>query len=200
MFNDSKYTSLYFKLIEKFSTEKSQLTESHHIIPKSIGGTNDSANLANVPCRVHFILHKLLPKMVDEPKQKQKMRYAIWRMMNPQTKKHNRTYIITSSDYKNQRDFIRDKMSGDNNPMRRPEIAEKFKRKRPEQSVVASKRNAEYWSTRKKPLVKIICATCEIVFETTNEKRICCCKSCSTKYNNKKRHFSNKVCLEPHSD
>lgn len=199
MYNNSKYTSLYFKLIQVYSTTKSKTTESHHIIPHSCGGQNTLENLVNVPSRVHFILHKLLPKMIDDSKLQHKMKYALWRMMNPQFKGHNRTYVVTSFDYEKQRNFVKNRMIGDNNPMRRPEISEKFRRKRPEQSAVASKRNIEYWSTRKHPTLQVECGTCKNIFETSNTNRRFCCKSCSALYNNKMRLFGNKVSLKPHS-
>jgi hypothetical protein len=198
MYNTSKYIALYFKLIQYFATEKSNLTESHHIVPRSCGGQNVPENLVNVPSRVHFILHKLLPKMLDK-KLQDKMRYALWRMMNPQFKRHSRAYIVTSSDYAKQREFVRNRMTGDNNPMRRPEIAEKFRRIRPEQSLVASKRNLEYWATRKHPILTLCCIVCNALFETNNTKRRFCCKSCSASYNNKMRSFGNKVDLKPQS-
>lgn len=52
-------------------------TESHHIIPKSLGGDNSSNNLVNLTAREHFICHLLLPKMT-EGKAKQKMTFAAW--------------------------------------------------------------------------------------------------------------------------
>lgn len=35
-------------------------TEKHHIIPKSIGGSNDKSNIVNLTAREHFICHALL--------------------------------------------------------------------------------------------------------------------------------------------
>lgn len=35
-------------------------TELHHILPKCMGGTDDSSNLVRVPANVHYELHKLL--------------------------------------------------------------------------------------------------------------------------------------------
>jgi hypothetical protein len=37
--------------------------EEHHIIPKSLGGDNSTANLVYLTAREHFICHKLLIKM-----------------------------------------------------------------------------------------------------------------------------------------
>ena len=37
--------------------------ERHHIIPKSLGGTNKKSNLVNLTAREHFIAHMLLAKI-----------------------------------------------------------------------------------------------------------------------------------------
>ena len=37
--------------------------ECHHIIPKSLGGSNDQSNLVNLTAREHFIAHFLLAKI-----------------------------------------------------------------------------------------------------------------------------------------
>ena len=40
-------------------------TETHHIIPKSLGGTNDETNLVKLSAREHFLCHWLLVKMTS---------------------------------------------------------------------------------------------------------------------------------------
>jgi hypothetical protein len=42
-------------------------TEAHHIIPKSLGGTDDRSNIAVLTAREHYICHLLLPKMTQGP-------------------------------------------------------------------------------------------------------------------------------------
>jgi hypothetical protein len=41
--------------------------ERHHIIPKSLGGTDSKSNLVDVTAREHFILHYLLTKFTEGP-------------------------------------------------------------------------------------------------------------------------------------
>jgi hypothetical protein len=60
-----KYYNKYNQIIKHYKDldlKKSNefYTESHHIIPKSIGGTNKKDNLVRVPARVHFLLHWML--------------------------------------------------------------------------------------------------------------------------------------------
>lgn len=65
IFINNKYTKIYYSIIENAKT-KTYLgyTETHHIIPKSLGGTNKKCNLVKMSAREHFICHKLLMKMV----------------------------------------------------------------------------------------------------------------------------------------
>ncbi len=78
MFIQNRYTKLYYELLSIYI---GQPGEKHHILPKSMGGSNSKDNIAEVPKRVHFILHRLLPKMVSS-EYRPKMEYALWQMMN----------------------------------------------------------------------------------------------------------------------
>ena len=62
---------------------KSQLgiTERHHIVPRSMGGTDEIDNIIEVSPRVHYLLHLLLYKMTSG-NDKKKMWYAVWNMSN----------------------------------------------------------------------------------------------------------------------
>ena len=42
-------------------------TESHHIIPRCLGGSNEKDNLVRIPARVHFLLHWMLYKIYKTP-------------------------------------------------------------------------------------------------------------------------------------
>lgn len=68
-FKENKYKKIYFDLIEKRKTNKlnkeNQYCETHHIIPKCMGGNNEDENLVNLTPREHFIAHKLLIKITS---------------------------------------------------------------------------------------------------------------------------------------
>lgn len=58
------YKRIYNELIEKRKVVMpSGTTELHHIIPKSMGGTDLVSNLVNLTVREHFIAHWLLWKI-----------------------------------------------------------------------------------------------------------------------------------------
>ena len=75
----NKYQTIYYSIIQH--RRKNVLTdgEKHHIVPRSLGGTNDDGNLIIVSSREHFILHRLLPKFL-EGNDKYKMMWALHRM------------------------------------------------------------------------------------------------------------------------
>jgi hypothetical protein len=80
VFLKNKYTNWYNKIVEnarlKFYTG---YTEKHHIIPKSLGGSNEKGNLVLLSAREHFICHLLLTKMTTG-KNKSKMILAVFKL------------------------------------------------------------------------------------------------------------------------
>jgi hypothetical protein len=83
MFLTNKYSKIYYAIISRANSEnrskKEACFESHHIIPKSLGGANIKSNLALLTPKEHFICHLLLVKMTEH-QQKAKMVYAITTM------------------------------------------------------------------------------------------------------------------------
>lgn len=66
------YKLIHDNLIQKYKKldlKYDKTTEKHHIIPRCIGGTNNSDNLIIVPTRVHYLLHLLLWKIKDYTKE-----------------------------------------------------------------------------------------------------------------------------------
>lgn len=81
MFLDNKYTKWYNNIIDKRKKELLKgYVEKHHIIPKSLGGSNEKENLVSLSAREHYIAHLLLTKMV-EGENKSKMCWALHRMV-----------------------------------------------------------------------------------------------------------------------
>jgi hypothetical protein len=82
MYLINKYSKWYNLIIE--NAKSRHLTEGferHHIIPKSLGGTNLLQNIARLTPREHFICHMLLTKMT-EGQDKAKMVNAALRLAN----------------------------------------------------------------------------------------------------------------------
>lgn len=120
-FINNKYTKVYYKIIEKRkSLGSDDYTEEHHIIPKSLGGSNSKENLVNLTAREHFICHWLLTKMVENSKDKYKMNNAFSCMLFRENDFQKR-YKISSRKFENIKKNISLSrslhFSGENNPM-----------------------------------------------------------------------------------
>jgi hypothetical protein len=121
MFKDNKYTKYYFKIINFSKSrilEPGSYFEKHHILPKSMGGTNHKENIVKLTAREHFICHRLLVKMTSG-KEKLKMSYALRCMINRENK-HQVRHKINGSSYERiiieTKSIISENSKGDNNP------------------------------------------------------------------------------------
>jgi 5-methylcytosine-specific restriction endonuclease McrA len=79
MFLNNKYTNYYNSIINRAKSRilpKEIYTERHHIIPKSLGGSNSKNNLVLLTAREHRLEHMLLTKMLIDPEHIKKMWYA----------------------------------------------------------------------------------------------------------------------------
>lgn len=119
MFIDNKYSKYYFRIIDyRKSNPAVGYVEKHHIIPKSLGGTNKKENIVVLSAREHFICHRLLVKMTTG-REKMKMSYAVRCLVNRENvhqqryKINSRTYAAIISTTKN---IISEYQSGENNP------------------------------------------------------------------------------------
>ena len=82
MFTNKYYTAVYHSTINKAiirNFSKARGRERHHVIPQSLGGTNDKGNLVYLTCREHFLCHWLLLK-ITTGESYHKMRYALMGM------------------------------------------------------------------------------------------------------------------------
>lgn len=60
------YKKIYYSIVNyRKQNMPTGYKEKHHIIPKSIGGTDEDNNLVYLNAREHFICHYLLTKMFD---------------------------------------------------------------------------------------------------------------------------------------
>ena len=78
IFINNKYTCVYNRIIDRAKSRLiSCYTEKHHIIPRSLGGSNNSANIVALTAREHFICHLLLTRMT-QGEDKKKMVFAVF--------------------------------------------------------------------------------------------------------------------------
>ena len=70
MFIENKYHTMYYNIIHKASQQKRVKNEqiyyeSHHIIPSSLGGSNDKTNIVLLTAKEHIVAHHLLCKITE---------------------------------------------------------------------------------------------------------------------------------------
>jgi hypothetical protein len=103
MFTDNKYTKLYYQIITPtLNRELNTYKELHHIIPRSMGGTDEKDNLTYLTAREHFICHWLLVKMT-EGQARSKMIYALQGMRAQNNSQQRYETKITSRVYEHYR-------------------------------------------------------------------------------------------------
>lgn len=81
MFLLNKYKRIYDSIIERAQTRITPevYTERHHIIPKSMGGADDTENLVRLTAREHYIAHQCLVRCT-RGNDRQKMVHAAFLM------------------------------------------------------------------------------------------------------------------------
>lgn len=93
MFLQNRYSCYYYSIIERAKSRelsKEIYTESHHIIPKSMGGANTKENLAILTAKEHRLVHILLPKMTCSAEHTKSMWYAAWMILRTTNKNQER--------------------------------------------------------------------------------------------------------------
>ena len=105
IYTSNKYNSWYFSIISKAQSENRTkggdiYYENHHILPKSLGGSNNKDNLVLLTAREHYLCHYLLTKFTSG-EYKTKMIFA-FNLMNSSSNFHQR--------YKNSKLFEKNKI------------------------------------------------------------------------------------------
>jgi hypothetical protein len=96
LLNGSKYVKIYMNLISTRKNRKIDGSiEKHHIIPKSLGGTNKKDNIIELTPKEHFIAHLLLEKSTSGTLYHSKMAFALTRIVHGNKK----NYTMNSRKY-----------------------------------------------------------------------------------------------------
>ena len=106
IFIKNKYTKWYNSIIDNAIGRPIQdgvYYERHHVLPKSMGGSNDKTNLVPLTAKEHFICHMLLPKMTTGDA-RISMLFAAFTMATL-TANGNQRYKVNSNTYEILRKF-----------------------------------------------------------------------------------------------
>lgn len=126
MYLDNKYTNWYNNIISNAQQRTiSGYTEKHHIIPSSLGGTNDHTNIVKLTAREHFICHLLLTKMTTG-NDFYKMSYALHMLSNANNIGDGR-YVPNSRLYEYSKKLFKEALSNFWTNDKRKEHAEKIR-------------------------------------------------------------------------
>ena len=108
------YRAIYNLLVQKAKdrTIVSEVIERHHIIPKSMGGSNKKENIVSFTPKEHFVAHHLLWKIYRT----RGMHYAFWCMVTKFSKGGVRDYNVSSTVYNLSKAEQRNAMTGSSNP------------------------------------------------------------------------------------
>lgn len=98
MTRKEEYKATYDRLMLRASGREfiKGVHERHHVVPKSLGGSNDKDNIVCLTYREHFLAHWLLTKFTDGAERK-KMLHALSRMMSKNS--YHDARAITSWQY-----------------------------------------------------------------------------------------------------
>lgn len=122
------YVNIYEKIVARAISQNRVKKpydgfDRHHILPKSLGGTDDHNNIVLLTAKEHYLAHKLLVR-IHSGDSKKKMIYALWWMSKTKMINGNKT-IVSSRDYEQARKlFIEANVNND--PIRK----EKWKKNR----------------------------------------------------------------------
>ena len=91
------YYQIYRNIIEKAKNRSiDSYTETHHIIPKCMGGSNNKDNLVKLTPKEHFICHKLLHEIYPN---ENGLVFAYWMMAKVKSTNQDRKIRLTSREY-----------------------------------------------------------------------------------------------------
>lgn len=122
------YRKTYDRLIQKRRdnpiTKADCYCETHHIVPRSEGGSDDDTNLVNLTAREHYIAHLLLARIYDDFKMWSAVLY-----MRTGCKKTTRMFKYSSRLYAVAREKMSEAKSGENHPFHGKHLSEEHRRR-----------------------------------------------------------------------
>lgn len=109
IFLENKYKKWYFNIIDAAKINgRVGYIEKHHIIPKSLGGSDSKDNLVNLTAREHFLCHLLLIKCTSGY-DKKLMLFALGKFVQNAPGQYR---ILTSWEYSKARESISNARTG----------------------------------------------------------------------------------------
>ena len=90
------YQKIYEQIVNRAKMRQMNgYKERHHIIPRCIGGSNDSDNIVELTAKEHYIAHRLLTEIYPD---NSKIKYAYWMMCSMKTNSQTR-HSVSAKTY-----------------------------------------------------------------------------------------------------
>ncbi len=151
----NKYKKWYDQITQNGKTSKAPGDERHHIVPRSLDGSDDLSNIAFISPREHFICHWLLTKIYPTGEEHWKMinAFRMMRAENPNQQRYSTK--ITSRVYENLKKeysaLQSTRVSGENNPMHGDKFYRSEEGKQRQKNAITGENNgAKQYSARQK--------------------------------------------------
>ena len=151
----NKYKKWYDQITQNGKTSKAPGDERHHIVPRSLDGSDDLSNIAFISPREHFICHWLLTKIYPTGEEHWKMinAFRMMRAENPNQQRYSTK--ITSRVYENLKKeysaLQSTRVSGENNPMHGDKFYRSEEGKQRQKNAISGENNgAKQDSARQK--------------------------------------------------
>lgn len=151
----NKYEKWYKQIVDSGIPQRQTGYERHHIVPKSLGGSDDTPNLTYISARQHFVCHWLLTKIYPTGEEHWKMLNALRMLRAENTNQQRYETKITSRVYAKLKEeyaiLQSERYSGEGNPM----YGDKFYRsedgyRRQKEAVTGENNGAKQPESRKK--------------------------------------------------
>ncbi len=99
------YLNKYIRFISSINNPNNSITENHHILPKSMGGSDHSSNLISLTPRQHYLAHWMLWKAYKN----KEMTVAFFSMSNRSNQYRKKDFVPNSRIYEKVRiDFLKE--------------------------------------------------------------------------------------------
>jgi hypothetical protein len=162
IFLNNKYTKKYYAIIENARIRHWHgYTETHHIIPRCLGGGDESSNLVVLNGHEHLVCHLLLRKMLPNEKNRGVIA-AAWRMVNMEDNNGNR-HRVTGRVYAK----LKEEFAKAHSAFMKGRIAPNKGKIEDRPDVLANIRAA----AQKRNLTKKTCGHCNRIFNPSNYKQ-----------------------------
>lgn len=145
------YERIYNQIVDRAKTRQLEgYKERHHIIPRCMGGTDDTDNLVDLTAREHYIVHLLLSNIYPDNR---KLIFACWMLMNAANKYQERNYKVSSRMYEHLK-LLKSKIGHSDQTKQKLRVANLGKKRTPESIKKGTATRKKRYPANPKPYIR----------------------------------------------